>query len=55
MSTKGKINRKIYRETLKAAARYFHNREDFEREDDLREELKSFDKFSKKKKQREQD
>jgi protein-arginine kinase activator protein McsA len=49
MSTKDKINRKVYRETLKAAAKYFHNREDFEREDELRDELRSFDKIQKKK------
>ena len=54
MSTKDKLNRKIYRETLKAAAKYFHNREDFEREEELREELKTFDKIKKKRKRNEE-
>jgi len=31
MSTKDKLNRKIYRETLKSAAKYFRNREDFDK------------------------
>lgn len=54
MSTKDKINRKIYRETLKAAAKYFHNRDDFEREEELREELKTFDRIKKKRKRNEE-
>lgn len=54
MSTKDKINRKVYRETLKAAAKYFHNREDFEKEEELREELKTFDRIKKKRKRNEE-
>jgi hypothetical protein len=54
MSTKDKLNRKIYRDTLKAAAKYFHNREDFEREEELKEELKSFDRIKKKRRNNEE-
>jgi len=54
MSTKDKINRKIYRETLKAAAKYFHNRDNFEREEELKEELKSFDRIKKKRRHNEE-
>jgi hypothetical protein len=54
MSTKDKLNRKIYRDTLKAAAKYFHNREDFEREEELKDELRSFDRIKKKRRNNEE-
>lgn len=52
MKIKDKINRKIYRDTLKAASKYFQNRENFERAEELNEELKTFDRIRKKNKKR---